>query len=109
MLLAATLLLLGVILALAARARLFGPVAVVLTVSLSFLAVLAETGDRLAALLVAGLAVGAMVLLRSAAETAHDVAVARRERERRRRQRSSRQAWDSIAELERAEHTRRAA
>ena len=109
MLLAATLLLLGVILALAARVRLFGPVAVVLTISLSFLAVLAETGDRLAALLVAGLAVGALVLLRSAAETAHDVAVARRDRERRRRHRSSRQAWDSIAELDRTERTRRAA
>jgi hypothetical protein len=109
MLLAATLLLLGVILALAARAGLFGPVAVVLTVSFSFLAVLAETGDRLAALLVAGLAVGLLVLLRSAAETAHDVSVARRERERRRRERASRQAWESIAELEQAERPRRAA
>ena len=109
MLLAATLLLLGVILALAAGAGLFGPVAVVLTVSLSFLAVLAETGDRLAALLVAGLAVAALVLLRSAADTAHDVAVARRERERRRRRRSSRQAWDTMAELDRSERARRAA
>jgi hypothetical protein len=109
MILAATLLLFGVILALAARAGLFGPVAVVLTVSVSFLAVLAETGDRLAALLVAGLAVGLLVLLRSAAETAHDVAVARRERERRQRERASRRAWESIAELDQTERPRRAA
>jgi len=109
MLLAATLLLLGVILALAAGAGLFGPVAVVLTVSLSFLAVLAETGDRLAALLVSGLAVAALVLMRSAAETAHDLAVARRERELKQRRRASRRAWDSIAELDRSESSRRAA
>jgi hypothetical protein len=109
MLLTATFLVLGLTLALAGRARLFGPVAVVLVVSISFLAVLAETGDRVAALLVAGLAVAALLLLRSATETAHDVAVARRERERRRRRRASRRAWESVAELDRAERTQRAA
>ena len=112
MLIGATLLLLALILALAATARLFGPVAVVLTVCLSFLAVLAETGDRVAALLVAGVAVVALLFLRSASETAHGVSVARRDRERRERRRSRTQAWESLAtldELERTEQARRAA
>jgi len=111
-LIAATFLLLALILALAATARLFGPVAIVLTVCISFLVVLAETGDRLAALLVAGLAVVGLLFLRSAAETAHGVAVARREQERRRRSRARRQAWESLAsidELEASEQARRAA
>ena len=112
MLIGATLLLLSLILALAATARVFGPVAVVLTVCISFLAVLAETGDRAAALLVAGLAIVALLLLRSAAETAHGVSVARREKERRHRHRSRRQAWESLAtleDLEQGEQARRAA
>jgi membrane protein implicated in regulation of membrane protease activity len=111
-LIGATLLLLALILALAATARVFGPVAVVLTVCISFLAVLAETGDRAAALLVAGLAIVALLLLRSAAETAHGVSVARRDKERRRRHRSRRQAWESLAtleDLEQGEQARRAA
>jgi membrane protein implicated in regulation of membrane protease activity len=111
-LIGATLLLLALILALAATARLFGPVAVVLTVCLSFLAVLAETGDRIAALLVAGVSVVALLFLRSATETAHGVSVARRDRQRRERRRASREAWESVAtldELERTERSRRAA
>lgn len=111
MLIGATLLLLALILALAATARVFGPVAIVLTVCISFLAVLAETGDRLAALLVAGLAVVALLFVRSAAETAHGVSVARRDRERRRRHRARRQAWESLATLDdlEASEQRRAA
>jgi hypothetical protein len=110
-LIGATLLLLAVILGLAATARLLGPVAIVLVVCVSFLAVLAETGDRLAAMLVAGLAVVALLFLRSAAETAHGVSVARRDEERRRRRRARRQAWETLAtldELERAEESRAA-
>lgn len=111
-LIGATLLLLALILALAATARLFGPVAIVLTVCISFLAVLAETGDRVASLLVAGLSVVALLFLRSAAETVHGVSVARRDRERRERHRARRQAWESLAtldELEQGEQARRAA
>lgn len=113
MLIGATLLLLlALILALAATARLFGPVAIVLTVCISFLAVLAETGDRMAALLVAGLAIVALLFLRSAAETAHGVSVARRDRERRERRRARERAWESVEtldELERQEQGQRAA
>jgi hypothetical protein len=111
-LIGATLLLLALILALAATARLFGPVAIVLIVCSSFLAVLAETGDRLAAFLVAGLTVVGLFFLRSAAETAHGVAVARRDRERRRRHRARKEAWETLAaldELDRSETARRAA
>ena len=94
---------------LASLAGLFKPVSVGVAAIALFYGILAGTRTVTAALLAVGALVIVGILVRSIGETAHTIAVARREPRRRQRRRSAARTALALEELEGREQIRRAA